>query len=62
MVSTREYLGLVRELVTTDASETTVNDRLDEYFARHFSFCSLPITLPADAASKKRGQLCDRPE
>lgn len=61
VVSTHDYLALVRELATTAADEATVDQRLDEYFALHFSFCTLPITLASDAPSNQRGQTCNRP-
>ncbi len=62
VVSTHDYLALVRELATTSASEAIVDERLSEYFDLHFSFCSLPVILAEDAPSKYRGMPCDRPE
>lgn len=59
--STRDYLRLARELVTTSADEDTIDQRLDDYFAEHFSFCTLPIVLPDNAASLRAGLDCDRP-
>jgi hypothetical protein len=62
VVSTHDYLEMVRELVTTSPSEDVIDQRLGEYFSKHFSFCTLPVTLAEDAPSKYRGQACDRPE
>jgi hypothetical protein len=61
VVSTRAYLTMVRELATTSASSTVVDEQLDEYFEQHFSFCGLPVMLPANAGFPD-GKPCDRPE
>jgi hypothetical protein len=61
VVSTRAYLAMVRTLATTSASAAIVDERLDEYFEQHFSFCTLPVTLAADAANPA-GKSCDRPQ
>jgi hypothetical protein len=58
VLATHDYLVAARELLTTGADQTAVLDRLDAYFAVHFSFCVM--TDPPPPAPTATG-VCDRP-
>jgi len=65
IVATRDYLVLVRELVTTAVPEDEIEARLQPYFDMHFPFCDLPaLVRPGDSSlvPPRPDVMCDRPD